>query len=182
MCRYLKKVSGVGSSEYIYFWKSKDFSDERINSTTPELAYLGSKVTVKCNETCLKQDKITYNYRKPVNVNIVCEISKNVNINSYTKLENCLFGEISLTENNDIDRHEYSGHGIRFNRKREVLRGIGFVRNIIIFGVEMGSSVHADNKKKHILTLGEGPPQGLDRATLITKNRCSINFTENNFV
>ena len=141
MCRYLKKVSGVGSSEYIYFWKSKYFSDERINSTTPELAYLGSKVTVKCNETCLKPDKITYNYRKPVNVNIVCEISKNVNINSYTKLENCLFGEISLTKNNDIDRYEYSGHGIRFNRKGEVLRGIGFVRNIIIFGFEMGSPV-----------------------------------------
>ena len=86
-----------------------------------------------------------------------------------------------MTKNNDIDRYEYSGHGIRFNRKGEVLRGIGFVRNIIIFGLEMGSP-HADNKKKHILTLGEGPPQGLDRATLITENRYSINFTENNFV
>ena len=38
----------------------------------------------------------------------------------------------------------------------------GFGKNVIIFGVDMGSSVHANNKKKDILILGEGPMQGLE--------------------
>ena len=35
----------------------------------------------------------------------------------------------------------------------------GIVKNVIIFGVDMSSSVHVDNKKKDILILGEGPTQ-----------------------
>ena len=33
----------------------------------------------------------------------------------------------------------------------------GTGRNVIIFGVDMNSSAHVDNKKKDILILGEGP-------------------------
>ena len=64
MHRYFKKISGVGSGNYIYFWKSKGLSDEKINSITapnysitPELSYYGSKVRVRFNESCLEQDK-----------------------------------------------------------------------------------------------------------------------------
>ena len=35
-------------------------------------------------------------------------------------------------------------------------------KNVIIFGVDMSSSVHTDNKKKDILILGKVPTQGLD--------------------
>ena len=34
MQRYFKRIAGVGSGNYIYFWKSKSLSDERINSNT----------------------------------------------------------------------------------------------------------------------------------------------------
>ena len=34
MYRYFKRVAGVGSGNYIYLWKSKGLSDERINSIT----------------------------------------------------------------------------------------------------------------------------------------------------
>ena len=33
-------------------------------------------------------------------------------------------------------------------------------RNVIIFWVDMSSSLHADNKKKCILILGKGPTKG----------------------
>ena len=36
----------------------------------------------------------------------------------------------------------------------------------MIFGVDISSFVHVDNKKKHILVLGEGPTQGLNSTTL----------------
>ena len=42
----------------------------------------------------------------------------------------------------------------------------GFDKNIIIFGADMNSSVHIDNKKKDILILGEGPTLGLNDTSL----------------
>ena len=35
-------------------------------------------------------------------------------------------------------------------------------KNVIIFGPDMSSFVHIDNKNKDILILGERPTQGLD--------------------
>ena len=44
--RYFKVIAGVGNSSYIYYWKSKELYDERINSIktsdngiTPYLSY-----------------------------------------------------------------------------------------------------------------------------------------------
>ena len=37
---------------------------------------------------------------------------------------------------------------------------------VIIFGADVGSSVHIDNKDKDILILGEEATQGLDDTTL----------------
>ena len=34
MYRYFKRIAGVGSGNYIYFWKFKDLSDERLGSIT----------------------------------------------------------------------------------------------------------------------------------------------------
>ena len=34
MYRYFKRVADVGTGNYIYFWKSKGLSDERIDSIT----------------------------------------------------------------------------------------------------------------------------------------------------
>ena len=97
-------------------------------------------------EVFLKQDKITYTPGKTVNIYIVYEISKNFNINSYPTLENCLSGAVSLTKNNDIDKYNYSGYGIGFDKKGEFSVGNGVGRNCIIFGVDVSSSVHVDNK------------------------------------
>ena len=184
---YLKRIIGVGSGIYIYFWKSKGLSGESINSITassrsitPELTHYGNKIRVNFNGSCLKQDKIAYAYGKIVSIYIVYEISKNYYISSYPTLENCLFGAVSLTKNNDIDKYKYSGYGIGFDRKGKFSVGNGFGRNCIIFGVDVSSSVHVDNRRKDILILGEGPTQGLDDTTLTVEKLYSINFTENN--
>ena len=85
-----------------------------------------------------------------------------------------------MTKNNDIDKYKYSGYGNGFDREGTFSVGNGFGRNCVIFGVDMSSSVHIDNKKKDILILGEGPTQGLDGATLAAEKKYSVNFTENN--
>ena len=50
------------------------------------------------------------------------------------------------------------------------------VKMLLIFGVDMSSSAHIDNKKKKILVLGKGPRQGLEH-TLTPEKMYSINFT-----
>ena len=72
-------------------------------------------------------------------------------------MKNALFGAVKLTKNTDIDKYKYSGYGIGFD-------GHGFYshpsggtgRNVIIFGVDMNSSSHIDNKGKDILILWKG--------------------------
>ena len=44
----------------------------------------------------------------------------------------------------------------------------------------MSSSVHIDNKKKHIFILGIGPTQGLDDTTLSAEAQYLINFSRSN--
>ena len=50
---YFKRNFAVGSGNYIYYWKSKGLSGERINSitassykVTPQLSYYGTKTRV----------------------------------------------------------------------------------------------------------------------------------------
>ena len=90
-------------------------SDKRLNSNAasnyvinPKLIFYGTKTRVEFNGSCLKQDKVTYSHGAIVNIYIAFEISKNYNISSYPKLENCLFGAASLTKNADIDQYKYS--------------------------------------------------------------------------
>ena len=91
--------------------------DERINfitasnySITPLLNYYGTKTSVELSGSCLKQDKITHTHGNIVNIYIVYEISKGINISNYQTLQNFLFGAVSLTRNADIDKYAYSGY------------------------------------------------------------------------
>ena len=154
---YFIRIAGVGSGNYIYFWKSKGLSDERLDSITasyheitPELSSYGTKTKVEFNGCCLKQDKVTYNHGKIVNIYIVYDISQNYSISSYPKLENCLFGAVSLTKNADFDKYKYS---IGFHRHGEFSFGNGLGKNCIIFGADLSSFSHANNKKIIFLSL-----------------------------
>ena len=54
----------------------------------------------------------------------------------------------------------------------------GYGRNVIIFGVNLSSSAHVDNKKKNIVILDKGPTQGLDDTTLTAEKEYTVNFME----
>ena len=92
-------------------------------------------------------------------------------------LKNCLFGAITWIKNTNIDKYGYSGYGIGFDRRSSFsFPGGGFGQNIIIFGVDMNSSIHIDNKGKGILIFGKGPTQGLGENSLTAEKMYSINF------
>ena len=48
----------------------------------PLVDYVGTKTRVKFNGDCLKQEKITFNHGKIVNIYTVYEIERSVNVNS----------------------------------------------------------------------------------------------------
>ena len=83
MYKYFKRVLGVGTGNYIYFWQSKGLSDEHITAPTtsdyrlnPQLSYLGTKTRLQFRGSCLKQDEITFNHKKVVNIYIIYELDK----------------------------------------------------------------------------------------------------------
>ena len=106
--RYFKTVSANDSN--ILSWKSKGLSDESIKPPSTSnnilnhlLNYFGTKTRVEFKGSCLKQDKISFDHGKIVNVYIVYKINKDYSMTSYPTLENCLFGVVKLTKNPDID-------------------------------------------------------------------------------
>ena len=171
MQRYFKRIAGVGNGNHIYYWKSKGLSDERINSIktsdygiTPYLSYYDTnKIRVKFDGGCLKQDPGSVFHGGIVNVYIVYEISKNINISNYPTLKNCLFGAVSLTKNADIDKYGYSSYGIGFDRNGSFsFPGTALGKTVIIFGVDMTLSTKIDNRKRDFSILGKGPTHGLE--------------------
>ena len=109
MYRYFKLIAGVSNSNYIYYWESKGFSDERINSIrtsnhsiTPLLNYYGNKTRVEFFGSCLKQDKVAFNHGKVVNIYIVYELDASSSFNDDPTLKTLLFRAVRLTKNADI--------------------------------------------------------------------------------
>ena len=91
-------------------------------------------------------------------------------------IKNCLFGAVTLTKNADIEKYKYSGYGIGFDRRSSFsFTGGGFGQNVLIFGADMSTSIHIDNKGKDILVLGRGLTQRLE-STLTAEKMYSINF------
>ena len=170
MKKYFKLNTIAGVIDRVLSWQSKGISNESIKRPTssnynlnPRLSYYGTKIRVQFTGSCLKQPKFTFTHKKVVNIYIVYELGASSSHDSDPTIKNCLFGAVTLTKNADIEKYEYSGYGIGFDRRGSFsFPGGGFGQNVIIFAVEMSSSIHIDSKKKDILVLGRGTIQGLE--------------------
>ena len=115
------------------------------------------------NRHCLIKNNISTT-KKVINLSISYTLGPQLkNTNTDFTLRNCLFGSVKLAKNADPDKYRYNGYGIGFDSISEFSFTDGSIRrNVTIFGADMSSSVHVDNKEKNILILGEGPTQGLN--------------------
>ena len=101
---------------------------------------------------------------KIINVYFAYDLQSNLNYNPDFTLENCLFGRVNITKNVNIDKFKYSGYGIGFDGKGVISHPTGsFGNNAIMFGIDMSSSVHIDNKKRHF-DFRKGPNRRIRRA------------------
>ena len=123
----------------------------------PSLDYLGTTIRVKFSGDCLKEEKITFNHRKIVNIYIVYEIKRSANISSYQTLEDCLFGAVKLTKHVDFDQYKYSGYGMAFDRKGSYSTGDKIGRNIIILtkkNTKFCLSLHYNGENSYLFVNG----------------------------
>ena len=84
-----------------------------------------------------------------VNIYIVYELGASSSNDRDPTLKDCLFGAVTLTIEADIEKYGYSGNRIGIDRRgRFSFPGGRFGQNVLIFGADMSSSAHIDNKKK----------------------------------
>ena len=114
----------ITNTKHISEWKSKGLSDESIkprttsdNSLAPLIDYVGYKIRLKFNGSCLKQPWVTYTHEKAVNIYIIYELAGSSSHTDDPTIKNCLFRAVTLTKKADIDDYGYSGYGIGFDRK-----------------------------------------------------------------
>ena len=98
-------------------------------------------------------------------------------LNTDFTLGSCLFGSGKLTKNADLYKCKYSDYGIGFDSCSEFSFTDGtMVKNAIIFGADMSSSMLIDDED--ILILGEGPTQELYDTKLTAEAKYPSNFTQ----
>ena len=73
------------------------------NIFNPLLDHAGTKTRAEFNRSYLKQEKISFDHGKIINIYIVYERNENFNISSYPTFENCLFGVVKFKKRPDID-------------------------------------------------------------------------------
>ena len=91
-------------------------------------------------------------------------------------------GTVKITKNAVVSKYKYFGYDIGLDGRGSFLHSGGsFGNNVIIFGVDMSSTVHVDDKKKGLI-LGGGPTQGLSGTTITPENLLILLRLERNSV
>ena len=94
-------------------------------------------------------------------------------------IQNALFGAMEITKNADTAKYAYEGYCICFDEGGTFSKGnISNGRNMLIFGVDESSLVHANNKANNIYVMGDIFVQGINDTTLYAEKVYSQNFTQ----
>ena len=89
-----------------------------------------------------------------------------------------LFGAAKLAENANPNKYSFSRYGIGFDsRSLFSIPSFDWGKTAITFGVDMSSSVHANNKDKNIVTLGKGQTKGFNNTSPTVEAEYSVNFS-----
>ena len=93
---------------------------------------------------------------------------------------------MQITKNADTSKYDYKGYGICFDeseqfthaRKEDNFNHTTLTRNVIIFGVDMGFSKHANNTANSIYVMGKDYVQKINDTTIYAEKMYYRNFTD----
>ena len=130
---------------------------------------------------------IPNNNKNVVNIYVVYKLDpiSSTRNTDYT-IQNALFGAMEITKNTDSSKNNYTGYGLCFDEGGEfghTVKQGNFnrttnARNVIIFGVDMSSSIHATNRANNIYVMGKEFIQGINDTTIYAEKLFHNNFTE----
>ena len=130
---------------------------------------------------------IPNNNKKVINIYIVCKLTpiSSTRNTDYT-IQNALFGAMKITKNTYSSKNNYKRYGLCFDEGGEfghTVKQGNFNRttnakNVIIFGVDMSSSVRATNRANNIYVMGKEFIQGINDTTINAEKLFHNNFAE----
>ena len=130
---------------------------------------------------------IPNNNKNVINIYVVYKLDPISSASKYRyAIQNALFGAIKITKSADNSKNNYTGYGLCFDEGGEfshTVRQGNFdrttdARNVIIFGVDMSSSIHATNRVNNIYVMGKEFIQGINDTTIYAEKLFHNNFTE----
>ena len=110
-----------------------------------------------------------------INIDIVYKLDPIASIRGTTfTIQNALFGAMQITKNADTSKYDCKGYCICFDeseqfthvRKEGNFNHTVLARNVIIFGVDMSFSKHANNKANSIYVMGKDYVQKINDTTI----------------
>ena len=121
-----------------------------------------------------------------VNIYIVYKLDPITSRDTTFTIQNALFGAMQITKNDDTNKYNYKGYGICFDeseefthvRKRGNFSDTTTGRNVIIFGVDMSFSKHANNKANNIYVMGKDYIQKINDTKIYAEKMYYRNFTD----
>ena len=177
------------SSKKISVWKSTGIFNYLDNSNMNAVGDSGNnlctlkndgRVYVYLSGNYFTQNKLIIpNNNNVINIYCVYEIQPISSTRSDTFIvQNALIGAVQITKNAGTSKYKYKGYGICFDEGG--LFSIGNInngKNLLIFGVNESSLVHANNKDNNIFVMGHAFVQGINNTTLYAEKMYSQNFT-----
>ena len=130
---------------------------------------------------------IPNNNKNVINIYVVYKLDPiSSSRNTDYTIQNALFGAIKITKNADYSKNNYTGYGLCFDEGGEfshTVRQGNFdrttdARNVIIFGADMSSSIHATNRANNNYVMGKDFIQGINDTTIYAEKIFHNNFTE----
>ena len=121
-----------------------------------------------------------------VNIYMVYKLDPITSRDTTFTLQNALFEATQITKNADARKYNYKGCGICFDeseefthvRKRGNFNDTTDGKNVIIFGVDMSFSKHANNKRNNIYVMGKDYVQKINDTTIYAEKMYYRNFTD----
>ena len=169
-----------------HFSNSKYFPSSGMNAVgdarrdLPDLKNNG-RMYVYLNANHFQQNKeIIPNNNNVINIYYIYQIEPISSSRDGTfTVQNALFGAMQITKNADTSKYKYKGYGICFYEGGSFSKGnISNSKNVLIFGVDESSLVHANNKANNIYVMGDLFVQGINDTTLYAEKINSQNFTQ----
>ena len=130
---------------------------------------------------------VTSNNNNVINIYCVYKLDPKASSRDTTfTIQNALFGAMQITKNTDTSKYDYKEYGICFDeseqfthvRKEGNFNHTTLARNVMIFGVDMSFSKHANNKANNIYVMGKDYIQKINDTTIYAEKMYYRKFTD----